>query len=379
MKNIENNSSVYKYFDLNNYQILDDLFSHLSQDLIRSFDFKKYLDLSANYNCHPNVSNQLLKNIVAIPPKTKWVFDGFNFKEQNNRKKIKPEDKSLQYLINYTKKFISVFSDYKIGVEVSGGLDTSIIISALRDVGYNPFLIGTKTNRFEFRTESQIQYLLVEKSEFHLIEIDQCLPFSNLKNVPRHCLPSSSSIFYNMAHSSSAVCKENNVGILLNGMGLDLLFANDISTSHSLLQTFKLDDNWFNEYVYRPIGIKYYSAAFSNQIRELITELRFDKEEDPQKLWARNFFSEILPKEITNYSYKADNSGLFIDGFINAYSDIQDIYHVVSSYYGIDYFSDSSLEIMLKNINKADIQMDKSILASVSYAVWLYGLIAFKV
>jgi hypothetical protein len=182
-----------------------------------------------------------------------------------------------------------------------------------------------------------------------------------------------------MAHSSSNICKDNNVGILLNGMGLDLLLANKISTSHSLLQTFTLDDNWFNEYVYRPLGIKYYSAAFSKHIIELITELRFDQEEDPQKLWARKFFSELLPKEISNYSYKADNSGLFIDGFINAYSDIQDIYNVVSSYYGIDYFSDSSLKIMLDNLSKADIQIDKSILASVSYAVWLYGLIPFKV
>ena len=59
-------------------------------------------------------------------------------------------------------RLIHPLKNKKFGVQLSGGLDSSLIIGILRNVGIEPVLIGLSNDRYEFRTERIIQEILLD-------------------------------------------------------------------------------------------------------------------------------------------------------------------------------------------------------------------------
>ena len=84
---------------------------------------------------------------------------------------------------------------------------------------------------------------------------------------------------------------------------------------------------------------------------------------------------EYLPTELVNYSYKADNSGGFLDGFINSKNDIADIFKVAYDITNFEEFSVNELNDLYANVHLVDENKDKLILGRVSFANWIFGLV----
>lgn len=82
-----------------------------------------------------------------------------------------------------------------------------------------------------------------------------------------------------------------------------------------------------------------------------------------------------MPKELVNYAYKADNSGGFLDGFINAKNEISEIFKVAYDVTKLEEFNPSSLSELYYQVHLVDENKDKKILGRFSFANWIYGMV----
>jgi hypothetical protein len=167
-------------------------------------------------------------------------------------------------------------------------------------------------------------------------------------------------------------------------MGFDaLLCENPIQESINILpeawQSWMLDDNWFNENIYNKYGITYKSGVASSMLIKKVWKMRNNEGEDLKKWWSRKMFSDYLPQELVNYSYKADNSGGFLDGFLNSNNEILKIFEAAYDVTNLEEFSQNSLDELFDNVHKVDETKDKLILARVSFANWIFGLVREKI
>lgn len=97
---------------------------------------------------------------------------------------------NLDMFLATAHQFFEQFKGKKIGVQLSGGLDSSIIIGLLKYFKIPFKLVGLANKRFDFRTESHIQNILSEwADETILIDYEACLPYSHIDKVPPHQYP----------------------------------------------------------------------------------------------------------------------------------------------------------------------------------------------
>jgi hypothetical protein len=287
----------------------------------------------------------------------------------------------ISELLNISERLSSVIDNKKIAIELSGGLDTAIVIGIVKHLGFDPFLVGMRSSRYELRTESFIQAKYAESfKNVCLLNADDSLPFSNLKSSPLHQHPSSSSLYYMHALRIAEECERENVNTILSGMGFDALLCESVNKTETNAMpnnwyTWMLDDNWFRENIYSKYNMNYTSGAASQLIIKSIWALRKTQNEDLKKWWARNAFKEYLPTELVNYSYKADNSGGFLDGFLNSRNEISEIYNVAYEITKFKEFEKSELKALYANAHIVDENKDKLILSRVSFANWIFGLV----
>ena len=369
MKLIKNNSNSIIYFDSDSNTILDNIIEHINLETLSKSNFKNHVINSTRYIQSPDFYKPVLKNIYPIPPKSHWIYNGTSFKcsqslmfSNNNCNLFE----LLQRLTDPLKK-------YKIGVELSGGLDSSIIISMLIANGIEPFLIGFSCDRYEFRTERHIQKLYTNKvKQSILLNSRDILPFQNLKNCPLHQLPNPTSLYYYSKQVTAMHCKENNVDILFNGMSGDSLFCE--SAFGNLLpvswQNWMMDNRWFHENVFNKSQV-HYLPMYTNNIAKLIFKERLLMGFDSQKIWARNYFKEYIPKELVNYSYKADHVGDLIEGIKKSYLEVKELFNITEEVTKNNEFSEVNLSKLYHNIEKYHDTQLKEIMATVSYAVWI--------
>jgi hypothetical protein len=308
------------------------------------------------------------------------LYDGKVILSNNNSLIQEHQKSDLSDLLSTIKRLLNIIKREGIAVELSGGLDTSIIIGLLDHLGVKPLLIGMKSDRFEFRTERIIQELFIEKfPNAHLISYEENQPFKDLVNTPVHQLPSPTSVFHSQGIPIAKLCNKNGINILLTGMGLDALFCDspymDGHQRHpDSWFSWMLDDDWFNEYVYGKFGINCQSAAASNSLIRIIWSMRQGQGEDLKKWWARNTFADFLPSELVQFAYKADHNGNYIDGIWKATDGIRTIFRTAYEVTGFEELNIRSLDDLISNIQMRDDKKDKIFLARVSFANWIYGL-----
>ena len=167
-------------------------------------------------------------------------------------------------------------------------------------------------------------------------------------------------------------------------MGFDALLCEhptqeNINLLPKSWKSWLLDDNWFNENIYNKFGITYKSGASSPIIIKKVWSMRNQEGEDLKKRWSREVFSDYLPKELVNYAYKADNSGGFIIGLLRSKTEISEAFKAAHRVTQLKEFSQNSLDSLLNNVHLADETKDKLILARVSFANWIYGLVREKI
>jgi len=361
-------------------EIYHDLYGLLNIDLIRSANLTAHEKNISNFFSRPDVHQEVISGICLIPPRSKWFFESDKFYCLNETY-VSPNFKDeLSDFLQISKKLTSVLDNKNIAVELSGGLDTSIIIGIIKYLGFDPFLIGMRSSRYELRTEAFIQDKYADEfKNVCLLDSDETLPYTNLKSTPLHQYPSSSSLYYMHALKIASECKKNGVDIIFSGMGFDSLLCDDVTkfqknTIPANWHTWMLDDNWFRENIYSKFNISYSSAVASQILIKSLSVLRMSEGEDLKKRWARKTFKKFLPTELSHYAYKADNSGGYLDGFLNAREDLTDIYKVAYEITKMREFKESELDSLYMNSHLLDEIKDKLILSRVSFANWIYAL-----
>ena len=301
-------NSLVDFIDIQSGKIYKDIWKHLSKGLWRDL-----MPENHEFNVIQGVSNRpkhkpVLKNILPIYPEMKW-----------NSKKKQLEDPyfipvkkaaSLKDFLNASELFFNNFSNKKIGVQHSGGLDTGIIISLLKLFKIPFSLVGMTTNRYEFRTEKYIQNKLSEWSnEVTLIDYENHLPFFDLEKVPVFQYPEMLCLNYSSENAMALECERLGIEVLLTGNGGDNVFSDKIY-ENPIFSTWRpqiFTDNWLSDIVYSPRGVQLIPFFGDKLIIQVIYNLRIGQSEDNSKIWARNFFKDFLPQElVVNRQQKVD-------------------------------------------------------------------------
>jgi hypothetical protein len=381
---IKNLTHSTKYIDLSTFTLKSEKETTYQISQINNLNFRESVNAhehnSALYTYTPDIYQPVVNNIVPIPSKSSWSFSSNVVALNETMSLFKKRVFNLNDLTTSIIKLIHPLKNKKFGVQLSGGLDSSLIIGILRHVGIEPVLIGMSNDRYEFRTERIIQEILLNGSSNNkLICDDDYLPFSELLNIPKHPLPNSSSIFYSSENKMAQLFAQQRVDIVLNGMGLDtILCLSPNSKFRKQWYPFMFDNGWFRDFVYRPKGIDFSTAINSTRLINSIWNLRIKEGEDNSKEWARNHFSDFIPNELVNFRYKADHAGLLIDGIKSNFKTLEYLYELAFEKTKCSEFSKDEFVDLFRNYHLNDDKKIKLILSRTSYAVWLYSLFKDK-
>lgn len=377
-----NNSNEVKYFDTlsRNFRNGEDIIRlFLKSDSITSNNsLINHAHNSSSYICTPDKYRYVVENIVPIPPKSKWIFtvNGFVLKEP--KKIFQRRTFNIDDFLISVRRQLRLLRDKKIGVQLSGGLDSSLIIGILRHFGIEPVLIGMSNKRYEFRTERVIQDILKTNAlECTLINDDEYLPFTDLLNVPKHVLPSATSIFYSGEEKMSQLFKKGKVDLVFNGMGLDsiLCLSPNDNENRNHWYPFLFDDCWFSDVVYHPKNIHFTPSIKSHFLVNGIWNMRYSQVEDNTKQWARNIFNNFLPEELVKFNYKSDHVGLLIDGIKSNMDTIEYLFEFMYNKTRLLEFSKNEFKKLFNDYHLAEDNKIKIIFSRISYAVWIYSIL----
>jgi hypothetical protein len=314
MESLINQSSIH-FRSTQNGLYYDSIWEQLKGGIWKNISPENLLDSALIDGVDRTLYKPVLKDFYLVHKGMLW----------NESKKIpydpvfipKKVDVNLDLFLKDTYRFFKQYEGRKIGVQLSGGLDSSIIIGLLHFFKIPFKLIGLANKRFEFRTESVIQNLLSEwAEETILIDYETCLPYSHIDKVPPHQYPEEYIRTFGPDFIMAQKAKEIGIEVLLTGQGGDNVFGDEILENPFELKwmphTYHL--GWLEDLVYTPKGIELVPFYADKRISELIYNLRRGEKKDVPKFWARQFFKDFLPSELVDYTYHSDFWGFVISG-----------------------------------------------------------------
>jgi hypothetical protein len=277
-----------------------------------------------------------------------------------------------------SKQFFDTFQGKHIGVQLSGGLDSSLIISLLNHFKIPFSLIGMTSERYEFRSEKVIQNLYAPAGKNTvLLDYEKHLPFSEMEFVPPHQYPDMFCINYSANKAMAEECKKMGIEILLTGSGGDNIFAEPIPKNLEECTWLPLGfiEGWLDDLIYQPYGVKLTPFYADSELLNALYNLRLGEPEDNSKLWARSFFKDFLPKELINFTYCADFWGLYISGLQNAIPTVYDLFKNAYKLTENPFFSEENTdELFCQDILNAKKEMYQQLESRIAIAVWLNAL-----
>lgn len=282
---------------------------------------------------------------------------------------------NLQTFLDAALTFFEQFKDKQIGVQLSGGLDSSLIIGLLKYFNIPFHLVGMTNERYEFRTESYIQNLLASWGDkVVLLDFESYLPLSQINQVPFHPYPDLSVNNFASDNAMATVSNELGIEVLLTGEGGDNLFAEAIS--HNVEDcTWKpqvFGDYWNTKHVYAPKEVELVSFYADKGIMNAVFNLRKGHAEDNNKIWARQYFKDFLPKELVDFTYCADFWGLYVDGLLNTIPTIKELFKNAITVTNNKAFSKSEFDRLFgQDLLEAKKEMYQQIEARVALSVWI--------
>jgi hypothetical protein len=232
------------------------------------------------------------------------------------------------------------------------------------------------TDRYEFRTEHFIQKKLMEEAdETILINHEDYLPMSRIDRVPPHQLPNLSSCTCSSNMAMAHACVELGVDILLTGAGGDVLLGTEAPERTFNWRTGIFYDEWLQDMVYAPHGVKLVPFFADWGIVECIWNMRRGQSEDISKIWARKKFKDFLPRELVDYTFKGDFWGLYIDGLNNSLPHLRKLHDEAFELTNNCYFKRHNLEALLsQDLFNCDQSLYQRIEARASSAIWYVSI-----
>lgn len=285
---------------------------------------------------------------------------------------------SLGELVETARVLFSRYEGRHIGVQLSGGVDSSIVIGLLRACGIPYSLVGLSTERYEFRTERHVQLKLAEEcGNAELIDYEQCLPLAGLETVHSHAWPDLSSINFASDTCMAAACNRLGIEVLFSGSGGDVILGTEVPENpddcdwHPQIFNYP----WPKEVVYAQHGVELVAFYDDPQIVNGLYNLRRGQRDDAKKLWARQFFRNFLPSELVDFTYCADFWGVYVDGLQGALNTIRNLNSQAYELTGFGYFEPSSLECLLsEDLFQTKKTLYQKIESRAALSVWINGI-----
>jgi hypothetical protein len=320
--------------------------------------------------------------LLPVPSRSRWNRrpNGYEFLESVWYKQLQTNPK-IERLDNISRRYVSFLKGRSIAVELSGGLDTSLVIEFLIAQGAKLFFIGFISDEYEFRTELLIQsHYLQYAKEYKLIDYKNCNAFGKLLETPIHPVPVADSLYHFRGQVVAQAAKDLGVSLLLNGMAGDNLLGHSFieiakQTVPNGYDPWSMIDSWSAETIYKAEGITEISPfALHSVIRSMIS-LRANEAEDTMKLWARKVFSEKLPPKLSRFAYKANHDGWVADGLMAAEDDIKELLRTVLDVLPDDRLNVNEILSTVRKFNHASNEEQQRFLLKLSFLVWAYAYI----
>lgn len=329
-KIINNNSWEIKYYDFKSDSLVssEDVFANKVS--IAHQDIDGALE-NGLFTLRRPGQYRAICGLATLPPKTSWSLckNTYTF-NKDLRKKIVPFEKSWDEIDVLVKKYLNLISDKKVAIELSGGLDTSLVIEYFLGKKIDISLIGFISDRWEFRTERAIQeYYLNRVENYELLSYEECSAFSNLLKCPPHPVPQQESLFYDRHKLMAGKVSSLKCEYLFSGEAGDQIFgfpADEIKVNQFLPNGYgywSLAEQWNAQYIYKKHHVNYISALGVGLIPSYLLSKRCGSKADHMKLWVRNELSNMLPTMLSKYAYKGFHDGWVSDGLKFAYNDIE--------------------------------------------------------
>ncbi len=288
------------------------------------------------------------------------------------------EECCLEHLLRRASAVFARYAGRRIGVQLSGGVDSSIIIGLLHALEIPYSLVGLSTERYEFRTERYVQLKLADQcGRAELIDYESCLPLSGLGKVSAHCLPDISSINFASDTAMAETCNRLGIDVLFSGSGGDVVLGMEVPKDpvkcdwHPQIFNYP----WPKEVVYAQHGVELVAFYDDPAIVHGLYNLRRGQGDDADKLWARTFFRGFLPGELVNFTYRADFWGVYVDGLREALTTISTLHHKAFELTGNHYFAPENLAGLLKeDLLQADKVLYQKIESRAALVAWINAL-----
>jgi hypothetical protein len=285
----------------------------------------------------------------------------------------------LNVFLNVAEQYFSRFRNLNVGVQLSGGVDSSLIIGLLRFFKIPYTLVGVTTSRYEFRTEAYVQHKLASEAQNSiLLDYENSLPMTGMEKVPPHQYPSLLSCLYSANQEIAKTCVTEGVDVLFTGEAGDLILGSEVPHGACEWRIGGFRKTWLADLVYGHKQIQLVPFYCDTDIANCFWNMRFGQCADPDKQWARNFFKNFLPVELVEYTYKADFWGCYLDGLIKALPIIRSLHEQAYEITKNPYFNRKNLEKLLSQklkLKSCDQQVFQRIEARASMAVWYVKLL----
>lgn len=365
-----------RFFNHQTKAFQESIWEELQSGLWKDYLIDNYLYNESIGDGKPEMWNPVFPYLTPI-------YAGYNWSDEKEcvildlyqAKKI--ENVSLHTFLSTAEQFFSKYQGKKIGVHLSGGLDSSLIICLLHYFHIPCVLAGFKSDRFEMRTERHVQQIMSEFGESAiLLDIEDTPSFSHLEMIPKHQSPCE---FFRGNEADKAlahVFSREGVEVVFTGQGGDSLFMEDETNglaSYNIGYEFLMP--WAAEFYYKPLGIELVSPLAEKSIIDQISNLRLGMPEDASKLWVRRFFRDFLPRELSEYCYVADFFGITLDGLEHSKPTIKYLFEESYELTHHQIFSPANVKRMMQaDVYSFEIKDYLDYCGRISVAVWHHSL-----
>ena len=364
------------FWNIEEKKVYDHIWNQLEDGMIKDININSFLYNNSLPLGQIHKSKPLFPKYLQINSGTIWNNEIYELEQDLYTPKY-IENTSFRNFLKLSEKIFKELNAKKIGVHLSGGLDSGLIICLLKELNISFVPIGLKSKSFEFRTERKIQDILINYGDSgELIDIEDYPYFSGINSIPAHQIPDDDIKSYASAVALAKAFHDKGCDIVISGQGGDTLLVDSFKykekTHYNIDQEFKVPTQVYR--VYAPMGIKLKSFYANKDIINFFYSARLGHQEDIYKKWVRNWAAKILPPELSKFHYCADFFGLSMTGLNSAKPLIKLLFEEAYEFCNAHYFSPQQTKKFIeKDLFSFDQKEYINYCGLISVASWIHS------